>query len=344
MANNKQRERSSKSAKPTDSLPTLPLPKKAAASIRAVTLTDARKKLPHEFARVLKKTLQKIGVDIATDYAHVFAPLKSRFSDEFHEGSVAGGFAHADTILTSILDNNPTFAATAPIVLDRFDTQKSELIASGVLMRIINRTFLLTAAHVTDHQSEGTLMIPRQQGFMPANGYFSAMRLPASGHRSDDKLDVAYFWLDDDCVNDLDSKCRILERQDVSLDAEPLRRTTYTFAGFPLRRSRVHGRNIEKDFTTFSGVESKNGEYDELGLTRTRHIVMRFHRKQTFSSRLKKVIVSPLPTGMSGGGVYAWSEEAMKEWPIRLPLVGIANEFIPDKCLLVATRLHVYVG
>jgi hypothetical protein len=47
---------------------------------------------------------------------------------------------------------------------------------------------------------------------------------------------------------------------------------------------------------------------------------------------------------MSGGGVYVWSEEAMKTWPVRLPLVGIANEFIPEKSLLIATRLHVYVG
>jgi hypothetical protein len=169
------------------------------------------------------------------------------------------------------------------------------------------------------------------------------MRLPPSGRRSDDKLDVAYFWLDNDCVGNLDLRCRVLERQDVCLEAEPARRTTYTLAGFPWRKCKISGHSIETDFNTFSGFEAKKSEYDGLGLTRSSHIVIRFHRKRTFSSRYKKVVVSPLPSGMSGGGVYVWSEEALKTWPVRLPLVGIANEFVPSKSLLIATRLCVYV-
>ncbi len=34
----------------------------------------------------------------------------------------------------------------------------------------------------------------------------------------------------------------------------------------------------------------------------------------------------------------------MEQWPVRLPLAGIAIEFIPDRSLLIATRLHVFLN
>ncbi len=92
-----------------------------------------------------------------------------------------------------------------------------------------------------------------------------------------------------------------------------------------------------------TGAEIKQTEYDSLGLNRSQHIVVRFNRERSFSERHMRVVVSPLPNGMSGGGVYAWSEEALKTWPVRLPLHGIINGFIQDKDLLIATRLHVYI-
>ncbi|MBI1177701.1 hypothetical protein GC207_09720 [bacterium] len=335
MENNRK-----KRAKP---LPALPLPRKAAAAIREVPLVVGQKKVPAELAPVLKKTLQNVGPDIVADISQVFAPLRKRFAAQLEGCSIAEAFTRLSEIETSILNENPTFAATVPVVLERTNTRKSELIASGVLIRIVDRTFLLTAAHVTDQQNNGELLIPGGRGFMPLSGSFSSMRLPPSGKRSDDKLDVAYFWLDDNCVVNLDSRCRVLERPDVSLEAEPTRRTTYTFAGFPWRRGKTRGQSIETDFNTFSGFEAKQSEYDELGLTRSRHIAVRFHRKRTFSSRHKKVVHSPHPSGMSGGGVYVWSEESLDAWPIRLPLIGIATDFVPEKSLLIATRLCIFI-
>jgi hypothetical protein len=56
-------------------VPALPLPKKAAASIRDVPLEVGQKQTPKELTRALKKTLQNVGPDIAADISHVFAPL-----------------------------------------------------------------------------------------------------------------------------------------------------------------------------------------------------------------------------------------------------------------------------
>jgi hypothetical protein len=321
-----------------------PLPRKAAASIKGVAAGVRGESLPRELLHALKKALRKVGPEALADYAEICAPLRQPRTGEAKAGSLAEELERAGDVLEAITRDNPTFEATVPIVLERQDTQKPELIASGVLVRILHRTFLLTAAHVTDRQCEGTLLIPGKQGFIPANGYFSSMRMPASGRRLDDKLDVAYFRLDSDCVNDLHADCKVLGRQDVSLEANPRLRSTYTFAGYPWRRGRASKRVVETDFTTFTGGEAAQSEYEALGLSRSLHIVMRFDRKRMFSQRLGRVTTPPLPAGMSGGGVYAWSAEALKRWPVRLPLIGIATEFVPDHSLLVATRLHVLLG
>lgn len=141
--------------KSPNSLPALPLPKKAAASIWDVPLEVGQQQTPKELARVLQKTLQNMGPDIAADISRVLAPLKNRFAAQLQGGSIADAFTRFEEIQTSIMNGNPTFAATVPILLERTDAQRPEPIASGVLIRILDRTFLLTAAHVTDRQNEG---------------------------------------------------------------------------------------------------------------------------------------------------------------------------------------------
>jgi len=322
----------------------LPFPRKMAAAIRDMPLSLMQGKPPHELTQALKKTFRNVGDDFAADHAKIHSPLMQRFQEEFQGISFADAFQHWSRMLNEIMCSNPTFSATVPVVLERFDTKKLEVIGSGVLIRIMNRTFLLTAAHVIDQQEDGTLLMPGKQGFMPMNGRFSSMRLPASGRRSDDKLDVAYCWLDNDCAAKLDSCCMVLEREDVSLEAKPDRRTEYTFAGFPWRKTNVTEGRVETNSQTLTGIEAKTSEYETMGLSRSLHIAIRFHRRRTFHQGTRRVGTAPLPHGMSGGGVYAWTEEALRTSPVRLPLIGIANTYIPERSLLIATRFHVYVG
>lgn len=321
----------------------LPLPKDAANSVRDATVEDVREKPPAAFSRALTKTLRNLGTDITEDYSHIFAALQDRFAKRFENCSVVEAFAQVDNIFTSILDANPSFAATIPIACQNHVSGNTELIASGVLVKIVDRHFLFTAAHVINRIGKDILLIPGREGFMSVEGVRSATRPPAHGCHLDDKLDIGFVCLNRECVSKLDPRCRALGLFEVSLESEPPRRTTYTVAGYPWRKGRVKKQSIETGFTTLSGVEAKAGEYEELGLSPSHHIVIRFHKKRVFSSRLKRVITSPLPSGMSGGGIYAWSEAALREWPVRLPLVGIINEFIPDKSVLIGTRLCNYV-
>jgi hypothetical protein len=55
------------------------------------------------------------------------------------------------------------------------------------------------------------------------------------------------------------------------------------------------------------------------------------------------MIMMSLSKGISGGGVYAWTKQALKNLDVRLPLAGIGTDFISEHNLLVATRLDLCV-
>lgn len=318
------------------------LPKKVAAAIKDIPVSEAQKKLPDQLKLYFEKLRQKRGADFEKDILRVFEPLKGRSADDFPKGSASELRAREGNMLAAILLENPTFKATVPIAYERSNKITAELVGSGALLRIGDFVFLLTAAHIADLASKGTLLIPGKDGFMPPNGFYSVGPMPSSGNRDDDNLDVAFICLNSECAENLNPSCTILEASDLFLEAEPHLRYTYTFAGYPWRKGRTAQKAIETQFITVEGVEIPKEEYKAIGLNRSKHIAIYFNRKRSFSELHKRVVTPPLPSGLSGGGVYVWSEDALRKWPVRLPLVGIANEFIPDKSILIATRLNFY--
>lgn len=270
--------------------------------------------------------------------------MVDRFESQFKGGSLAEAFILANSICGDVLHSNPTFSATIPIILNPENGKGTEAIGSGVLLRIVDRVFLLTAAHVTDRWSEGTLMIPGRDRFIPVQGSFACTKLPDSAERREDALDIAYVWLDADCVKELHPDCQVLERGDASLECRYQRNVTYTFAGYPWRKSKSKDGEISTEFYTMSGFSAPISDYETSGLDTKSHIAIRFRRQKVFYPARKKIMRAPHPAGMSGGGAYFWSPEVLSMTPSRLPLAGVVNAYYRDRSLLVATRLHVYVA
>lgn len=273
----------------------------------------------------------------------IIAPLVERFIGNFQNNSPEEVLNKVGSIVSEIYKNNQTFKATIPVYLRESAAKIPELVGSGVLVRIRNRIFLLTAGHVAEHKNKGDYFTLGKSGFTELWGNFTRLA-HVSGRVANDSLDVAYLELHKDFASAVDPKFQAIESQDMFAQASSSLLHNYTFAGFTWRKNKVKGKTIQTEFITYSGPEIAEKEYIALGLKRDRHIAIRFNCRKTFSVAKNRLRISPHPEGMSGGGVYLWNEEAMKNWPVRLPLAGIANRFISDKSVLIATRLNIYMG
>jgi hypothetical protein len=170
----------------------LALPKKVLASVKDIPANTKKEKLPKPLVRYLEKIIDDVGWDYGSQQARVFAPLFKRASDTFKGNSFVEEDRHLQEILRAVVNDNATNSSTVPIIWESPDRSRAEQVGSGVLIRIVDRIFLLTAAHVTDFDKNGTLLMPSQRGYMPITGKYSVTSMPASGRRSDDKLDVAF--------------------------------------------------------------------------------------------------------------------------------------------------------
>ena len=65
------------------------MPKKVAAAVKDIPLSEVRKKLPDELARYFEKIRQKMGADLEVDIGQAFSHLRNRSADDFKEGSTA---------------------------------------------------------------------------------------------------------------------------------------------------------------------------------------------------------------------------------------------------------------
>ena len=312
--------------------------------IDTLPLHTKKEELPVELLRFFKKVVERAGLEAGDENAPQFATLKE-LAKKLQGHTLADLLSQFTELQNTITLNTPTFSATLPLILDS-RPGISQLVGSGVLIRISDRTFVLTAAHVTDLEDENSrLLAPgRHDYWMPLTGYFSSMRLPPSGRREDDKLDVAYFCLDPDCAREIHPSIKALSPDQMTLEREPGHRLQYTFAGYPWRKSVVRKQTVETSSWTLTGAETGKGDYERLGLRRAEHIAIRFNRRRVIHLRKREQAVAPLPHGISGGGIYVWSETALAKSAVCLPLAGIANRFIPGQNLLIGTRLYVYLS
>lgn len=232
-----------------------------------------------------------------------------------------------------------------PVFCVAHESDRMEQVGSGVLLRISDEVFLLTAAHVADERGSGNLFLPGRGEIVPVSGHFAHILVPKGGKRADDKIDVAYFRLSEDLRTNLDPSLRVLIRDDVLLHDQLFEGDCYTFAGYPGTKSRLRHDGIATEPFTYTGGAASEGDYERLGYSPTEHIVMRFSRKGAFTLLQQGKQTAPHPRGMSGGGVFAWPKDLCKRVKVpSLKLVGIAHTYHERHHCMVATRLNAYLA
>ena len=234
--------------------------------------------------------------------------------------------------------------AVCPIFLEKADSGMVEHIGSAVLVDIRDTLFILTAAHVTDYQEKGTLLVPGANDLIAPHGYFAHVAIATGKTRIKGRLDIAYYRLADDARSDISPELEPLQREDIAIFESLTQGDVYSFSGFPYRKTRIRGRIVKTEMFSYAGCAVDDDTYSELGYDPGIHVVVRFDRKRA-QSREGVRITPPLPHGVSGGGIFAWRKDFVVGGdPDDRRLVGIAHTFHKAHQCLAGTRINAFIS
>lgn len=222
---------------------------------------------------------------------------------------------------------------------------KIEQFGSSVLLKIANVHFLLSAAHVFDEFKNYEILIPGKDHLIALNGAYSTTKIPKSGSRQDDTLDLGFFVLEQEINSHLDAALLFLEEPDV----DPLDETTagdaYTVMGYPSDKSRSIGGKAETEMFRITGEGIQDHRYRDKMLDPLKQILIQYRPRKAINST---TMLQPKKLdfgGMSGCGVFAWSKSLPETNYLEQPkLVGILTEYDPHRNVFVASRIHSIIA
>jgi hypothetical protein len=205
------------------------------------------------------------------------------------------------------------------------ENNNPDLEGSGILARLDDRFYLVTAAHVLDACDTGVFLL--QEGFEgePLAGAFIVSGKKPGTTRLDDKVDIGFVRLTEKETNRLGVD-NFLDLNHISGPPMKIGPTVFLVLGYPVRDQVRDCRSltIETSLTMFMTTPAKEKAYNLASINSESHILLKYDRKVIAT---KKSIGSPPDfRGLSGGGV--WPLSVLEEPSIENPplLAGIIIE------------------
>lgn len=273
----------------------------------------------------LDSALKKIGVSrkLFEAYCNRFAP------------PVNGG----ETLTAS-----PITKSVVPIFHENAASEL-EQVGSGVILRIEDELFVLSAAHVFDRREGSALFMPAESHVAQMTG--TTMHSPPENGdaRKNDRFDLAYMRLDSSWHHQLHEDTTPVELEDCDFRDEAYTGNLYSFCGYPWRKTKRKGHRFEGDLTTFTGHLLPRDVFRSLGYSRSFHVLIRLRRKRTDSTRHGPKSPAPHPEGISGGAVLSWplTYKDRLDTP-SLKIAAIAHSYHERQHCMGATRIGFYLA
>lgn len=261
---------------------------------------------------------------------------RKRSKEWWEEISRAG----ADRAFMDTLAAQPSLAViarpTVPLFIQHKGHAAPDLVASGVLLSIRDRVYVLTAAHVAERFGHSPFWIPVDDKIEPFPGESYRTPLPASGSHVDDKLDAAVFAVASGCGERLRSRCIGLE------DIYPVERpydVAYWVYGFPLKWSKRTGGQFRTEYRcmTIGGLSAD--VYERLKIDPNQHILMEAQKRVTSPWG---VLPQRATRGMSGCGAWIVPTHHGANLPPRLS--GIFIEKSARWPAFIASSIAIHLG
>lgn len=205
------------------------------------------------------------------------------------------------------------------------DNSKLQSAGSGVLARLAERNYLISAAHVFDHCDEG-VFVPFSSGAVePLTNVTIVSKPPNGGTRDDDRMDVGFVRLTASEAQAFGIE-RMLDLEVVGGPPMPIATTMFLVIGYPHRdfvADSTRGR-ISSDVTHLMTGVADAAAYKRAGIDPRLNLLLRLNRR-VIATR-KSIGAPPNMRGISGGGV----------WPVRVDLSG--EELMPFFAGIVIER------
>jgi hypothetical protein len=221
------------------------------------------------------------------------------------------------------------------------DRGKPYLIGSSLLLKVHDRSFLVTAAHVLDWNQETSIYVAGRLKPVRIEGESYRTSPPATG-RNDDLMDFGIIDISG-TPPDQWSRYRFLTPDDLDVDDFPADHTLYGFSGYPVTKNRVYSANIKLSSMACIVIAAPPAQYSHLGLQPASHFLGQFDRTRQVDS-VKGLMTGPDPHGLSGGGVWRMGTPGeFAKGTNSERLIGIGIEHRQDAKVLLGVRVSLLV-
>lgn len=218
-------------------------------------------------------------------------------------------------------------------------------IGSGVLLRIKNEYFVLSASHVFDQIGDYALLTSDGESelqMLPGER-FSTPRDKLGGH-THDPLDASAFHITVPISERL--KERAITIADFDPNPSPGSKSMFLSAGFRIKKTNLSNGVLSSKREAFPSNEINNDDYDKTELNPEYHIAL-WHEDQHYTG--SQWLTSPTPRGFSGGAIIRIiGIPGRNGIEYKQVLSGIIIEHVKKskkiEGLLVGTRLAVHMA
>ena len=248
--------------------------------------------------------------------------------------------AFANYVVKKKYNEMQEFDSLCPLFLNHKYKNQMEQIGTGVIISISQTYFLLTAAHIIDKTEYGDLFVPCNKILEPVEGLYSCLKIPEDRTRDDDKIDIGYIKLKNQFAERLHKSINPLSSEDIYFIDDATESVIYTFAGYPLSKSKVSQQRAQSKPFYYSGLSVEKGLYLNYGYNPLKNIIVHFRRDMSVTQE-GDTTFPPFPRGISGGGIFVWPEDFMGQIiPPNRKLIGIAHTYKDN--LLIGTNIREF--
>lgn len=223
-------------------------------------------------------------------------------------------------------------------------------IGSCVAVEINNKSYLITAAHVVDHNGITSLYVSGGKSLVLIESLADVTTAP-DGDREKDKVDFAIIYLSSEMKKKIGDIYYICQEEMMHRDLGGNEKCCLAL-GYPNSKNKLNPKNSnsikETPFVYTSNLKYENELYEKVGADKQHHYLLDYCQKHS-KNEANKIVNSIYPKGVSGGGLFyiegMINPESYKPGvQCSGKLSGILIEYRKEHKVLIYTKLSTILS